>query len=315
MAKVVLATAFGGPEVLSVVEQPVREPGPGEAVVLVRAAGVNPIELKLYAGTMVSDPSRLPMRLGSEAAGVVTAVGPDAVGPEGPVAVGDEVIAFRVSGAYASEIVVKATSLVAKPRGLAWPSAAGLMLTGATAVHLLTATGVAEGDTVLVHGGSGGVGLMVVQLAVLRGATVVATAGAGNHDLLRGFGATPVTYGEGLADRVREAAPEGVDVALDLIGTDEALDVSLELVSDRDRIATIANFVRGPESGIKVLGGGPGADPGDELRAAARPELARLAGDGSLTVVVAEAFGLEQVADAHRVLAEGHTTGRIVLLP
>jgi NADPH:quinone reductase-like Zn-dependent oxidoreductase len=315
MAKIVLATAYGGPESLSVVDQPVGDPGPGEIRVLVRAVGVNPSDLKSYSGTFGTDPAALPKRLGSEAAGVVTAVGPDAVGPAGPVDVQDEVILFRITGAYASEVVVPAAAAVPKPRGVSWQEAAGLMLTGATAVHLLTATAVGEGDTVLVHGGSGGVGLMAVQLAALRGATVVATASPARHDLLRNLGAEPVAYGDGLLERVREAAPQGVDVALDLIGTDEALDVSLALVADRDRIATIANFARGPGAGIKVLGGGPGADPGDDVRAAARTELAQLAGDGSLRVLVAEAYGLERVAEAHRLLATGHTTGKIVLLP
>ena len=121
---------------------------------------------------------------------------------------------------------------------------------------------------------------MAVQLARLRGARVVATAGERNHDLLRELGAEPVAYGDGLADRVRALAPDGVDVALDLVGTDEAMDVSLALVADHDRIATIANFARGPREGVKLLGGGPGADPGNDIRDAARAELARLAGDG-----------------------------------
>ena len=154
----------------------------------------------------------------------------------------------------------------------------------------------------LVHGASGGVGLYAVQLARLRGARVIATAGERNHDLLRELGAEPVAYGDGLLDRVRALAPDGVDAALDLIGNDEAMDVSLALV-DRDRIATIANFARGPQEGVKLLGGGPGADAGDELRAAARPELARLAGSGELRVLVAATYPLDDAADAHRQIA------------
>ena len=114
---------------------------------------------------------------------------------------------------------------------------------------------------------------------------------------------------------MRALAPDGVDVALDLVGTDEAMDVSLALVADRDRIASIANFARGPREGIKLLGGGPGADPGDEIRAAARPELARLAGEGTLRVVVAATYPLDDAADAHRQIGTGHTTGKIVLIP
>jgi len=156
---------------------------------------------------------------------------------------------------------------------------------------------------------------MAVQLAVARGATVIGTASPARHDLLRELGAHPVAYGDGLAGRVRAAAPDGVDAALDLIGTDEAVDVSLALVSDRARIATIAAFARGGEAGIKVLGNGPGADPGTEIRDAARLELARLAGDGSLRVFVTQTFPLAGVADAHRAIMGGHVTGKIALIP
>jgi NADPH:quinone reductase-like Zn-dependent oxidoreductase len=143
------------------------------------------------------------------------------------------------------------------------------MLTGVTAWHALAATDVHQGDTVLMHGAAGGVGLIAIQLAVGRGATVIATASPARHDFLRGLGAIPVGYGAGLDGRVRAAAPGGVDVALDLIGTDEALDVSLDLVADRARIATIVVTPRSREAGIKLLGGAPGADPGTE--SATRP--------------------------------------------
>jgi NADPH:quinone reductase len=320
MSAVVIATAFGGPEVLSIVDQPVPEPGPGEARIEVRAAGVNPVDWKVYSGRMGADPDRLPMRLGSEAAGVVTAVGPDvaggaAAGPAGPVRVGDEVIAYRAPGAYAAELTVPASALVPKPARLDWAQASGLMLTGVTAWHALAATDVHQGDTVLMHGAAGGVGIMAVQLAVGRGATVIATASAPRHEFLQALGAIPVVYGDGLADRVRAAAPGGVDVALDLIGTDEALDISLALVPDRTRIATIVVTPRAREAGIKLLGGAPGADPGTEIRNAARLDLARLAGDGTLKVFVTRTYPLSQVAGAHRDIMDGHATGKIVLIP
>ncbi|MGN6253133.1 MAG: quinone oxidoreductase family protein [Marmoricola sp.] len=314
-ARVVLAPRYGGPEVLEIVAQPLAEPAAGEVVLEVRAAGVNPADVKSYDGTFGTDPAALPKRLGYEASGVVTAVGAEAVGPVGPVQVGDEVIAFRVNGAYADVLVVPAKAVVPKPAELAWEPAAGLMLTGATAVHALTATAVGERDTVLVHGGSGGVGRMAVQLAALRGARVIATASPRQHDELRALGAEPVAYGDGLEDRVRALAPGGIDAALDLVGTDEALDVSLALVADRQRIATIANFDRGPAEGIRVLGGGPGADPGNEVRDAARPELARLAGEGRLRVDVAATLPLADVAEAHRLVTSGHAGGKVVLVP
>lgn len=303
-----MAAAYGGPENLRIVETSLPEPGPGEVRVSVRAAGVNPADAKSYRND--GDPARLPLPLGYEAAGEVTAVGPDT-----SVAVGDPVIVFRTSGAYATDLVVSEATLTAKPSSLGWPEAGGLMLTGATATHTLVATEVAEDDTVLVHGGTGGVGLMAVQLARLRGARVIATASARRDALLRELGAEPVVYGEGLADRVRALAPDGVDVAIDLVGTDEAMDVSLALVADRDRIATIANFARGPSEGVKLLGGGPGADPGTEIRDAARPELARLAGEGQLRVIVKETYPLDDAAEAHRQILTGHTTGKLVLLP
>src|SRR5229473_1475444 len=142
MSAVVIATAFGGPDVLEIANQPPGEPGPGEALIEIRAAGVNPIDYKVYSGAMGADPARLPLRLGSEASGVVTAVGPDAVGPAGPVQVGDEVIAYRAPGAYATELVVPAQAVIPKPGTLDWPRAAGLMVTGVTAWHLLAATDV-----------------------------------------------------------------------------------------------------------------------------------------------------------------------------
>jgi NADPH2:quinone reductase len=315
MSAVVVATAFGGPEVLSVLDAAPGEPGPGQVRITVRAAGVNPADWKGYSGAWGTDPSRLPMRLGFEAAGVVSAVGPDARGPAGPVRVGDEVIAYRVSGAYAAELVVPAVAVVPKPARLGWVEAGGLMLAGTTAAHTLSATAVGAGDTLVVHGAAGGVGLMVVQLAIARGARVIGTAGAASHDRLRAIGAEPVPYGAGLADRLRAAAPEGVDAAVDTVGTDEALDVSLELVADRDRIASIAAFARGAAAGIRLLGSGPGADPGDEVRDAARAELARLAGDGTLRVFVEATYPLAAAADAHRHGLAGHSHGKIVLLP
>ena len=156
---------------------------------------------------------------------------------------------------------------------------------------------------------------MAVQLAAGRGATVVATASPARHDLLRDLGAIPVAYGPGLTGRVRAAAPGGVDAALDLVGTDEAMDTSLALVADRARIATMVAFARGAKEGIKILGGAPGADPGTEIRAAARLELARLTREKKLRVIVSRTFPLGDVAEAHRSLMTGHTTGKIALIP
>ncbi|NHC13709.1 NADP-dependent oxidoreductase [Motilibacter deserti] len=315
MTRVIVAASYGGPEALTLRDEQVRSPRPGEAVLEVRAAGVNPADWKSYSGAWGADPTKLPIRLGYEAAGVVADVGPDAVGPAGPVRVGDEVIAFRVAGAYAERLVVKAAALVPKPAGMAWEEAAGLMLAGATAYHALVASSVAAGDTVLVHGAAGGVGLMAVQLAVARGARVIGTASPGRHTALRELGAEPTAYGPGLADRLRALAPAGIDAAVDTVGTDEAVDVSVELVRDRERVVTIAAFERGEAVGIRRIGGGPGADPGTALRDAARLELVRLVEQGALRVFVDEAFPLAAAAEAHRLGQQGHSHGKIVLVP
>jgi NADPH:quinone reductase len=313
MAHVVVATAFGGPEVLSVVQETVDGPGAGEVRLAMRVAGINPVDWKRYSGSM-GTAAALPMRLGFEAAGVVTEVGSDAVGPAGPVVAGDEVIAYRIDGGYADELVIPASTVVPKPAAMSWEAAGGLMLAGATAIHALAAAGVGAGETVLVHAAAGGVGLMVVQIAAARGAHVIGTASEGNHEYLRELGAEPTTYGDGLADRVRALVPDGVDAAIDCIGSDEAVDVSLELVADRDRIVSIAAFPRGAEVGIKMIGGGPGADPGTELRNAARLQLTALVEQGKLSVR-ARSFALDDVAEAHREGQAGHVTGKLVLVP
>jgi NADPH2:quinone reductase len=315
MTTAVVATGFGGPEVLEVIETPIEPPGPGEVRLEVRAAGTNPVDYKRYSGAFGRDPAQLPMRLGREAAGVIAAVGEAAEGPAGKLRVGDEVIAYPIDGAYAAAVIVPASSVVPKPSTLSFEPSSGLMLTGATAVHALTVVSVGAGDTVVVHGGGGGVGLMAVQLAVAGGARVIATASESGHRYLRELGAEPVVYGDGLLERIRVFAPEGVDAAIDTVGTDEAIDTSVALVADRNRIVTIAAFQRGFELGLKVIGGAPGADPGTEIRSAARLELVRRAEAGELRVLLAATYPLAEVAAAHRALATGHTHGKIVLVP
>lgn len=309
MATMVVARDFGGPEVLDVVEAEVPSPGPGEVRLTVRAAGVNPADLKLREGLFGRPP--LPLRLGSEVAGVVAEVGEDVA----DLAVGDEVVAYRVSGGYATELVTKAVNVFRKPPGLPFEEAAGLLLVGATATHALEAAGIGEADTVLVHAAGGGVGQAVVQLARLRGARVIGTGSERSFDVLREVGAEPVAYGSGLTDRVRELAPDGVTAAIDIAGTDEALATSLALVADRDRIVTVVPRQEAVDAGIRAIGGGPGADPGTQIRNAARAELVRLAGEGAIKVRVSRTFPLAEAAEAHRFVAEGHPSGKVVLIP
>jgi NADPH:quinone reductase-like Zn-dependent oxidoreductase len=315
MTKAAVATEYGGPEVLDIIDVPTPEPGAGEVRIGVRGAGVNPIDFKVYSGMFGTKPENLPMRLGFEVAGVIEAVGPpldDSAVTD--FAVGDEVMAHQVSGGYAEQIVAPVATLVHKPTNLDWSEAAGLLLTGATAVHALTAVDASAGETILIHG-SGGVGLAAIQLAKARGARAIATASEARHDELRALGAEPVVYGDGLLERVQALAPDGVDAAFDTVGTDEALEVSLALVANRDRIATVANFTTASAAGVKLLGGGPGADPGTEIRSAAKFELAELAGDGRFRVILDQTFPLADVAAAHPLQASGHASGKVVLLP
>lgn len=305
-----MAAAYGGPEVLAVQDVEVPAPADGQVLIDVRAAGANPIDYKLYSGEMGRDPAALPMPIGLEVSGVVAAVGSGATGYTGALSVGDEVVATGMRGGYAEQVIVDAKDVGHKPDSLSSEQAAGLLLVGGTAWHLLTNTGVGMGDTVLIHGAAGGVGLLAVQLAVARGASVIGTASPARHDELRKYGTTPVAYGPGLADRVRSIGP--VDAALDLVGTDEALDTSVELVADRSRIATIAGFGRAAELGIAAL---TGADGGQAIRDAARPELLALARDGKLEVTVDRAFPLADAAEAHRYLQTGHARGKVVVLP
>jgi NADPH:quinone reductase-like Zn-dependent oxidoreductase len=310
MTTTVVAAGFGGPEVLAVQDIVLPHPGPEQVLIDVKAAGTNPIDYKLYSGQLGNDPDDLPMPIGMEVAGVIAAVVPGTAGFTGPLDVGDEVIATNVRAGYSERVIVDAADVGHKPATLSFEQAAGLLLAGGTAWHLLTATKVNQGDTVLIHGASGGVGLMAVQLAVARGARVIATASPARHDQLRGYGAIPVGYGEGLADRVR--AIGAVDAALDLVGTDEALDTSVELVPEVSRIATIAGFGHAAELGIAIL---TGADGGDAIRAAARPALIDLAGSGKLEVTVDRVFALEDAPEAHRYLQTGHARGKVVLVP
>ena len=308
MTRIVAPVDFGGPEQLVVSEVPTPLPGPGEVRVAVRAIGVNPIDWKIYGGRIGRDRDAL-ANIGFELAGVVDAVGDDVE----RWAVGDDVIATQVPGnAYTDAAVVPAAGLIAKPEGLSWELAASVPVAGATAAHAVEAAGVGDGGTLLVHGAAGGVGGLVVQLARRRGARVIATASERNHEYLRSLGAEPVTYGEGLGDRVRALAPDGVDAAVDTVGTDEAIDVSLDVVGDPRRVVSTAAYQR-RDDGIVLIGGG--GYPGTEIRDAARPQVARLLATGELTLPIQATYSLEATAEAHRAGLTGHTRGKLVIVP
>ncbi|MFD7590436.1 NADP-dependent oxidoreductase [Kitasatospora sp. NPDC059811] len=301
--KAVTVTRSGGPEVLRVTEVPDPEPGPGEVRVRVFAAGVQPVDLAIREGFRppgaVVEP---PFVLGNEFAGVVDRLGPDGSGWQ----VGDEVLGFRFLDSQAELVTVDAAQLVAKPAGMPWEQAGSLSASGQTAHLALTLLAVGPGDTVLVHGASGGVGTVAVQLARAWGATVIGTASERNHDYLRDLGAIPVAYGEGLVERVRAVAPQGVDAAFDAAGRG-TLAASVELVSDRSRIGTVVDYPEAERLGVRGLRG---------PRTAARlTELVRLREAGGLRLEVAEALPLERAAEAHRLVGAGHVRGKVVLVP
>ena len=306
-----VAHELGGPDGWRLDDHEVPAPGTGEVTIEVRAAGMNPADVK-HVGTG-TDASRLPVAIGYEVAGVVAAVGPDTEIATGPVVVGDEVLAFRIAGGYATAITVRAADVFAKPPGLGFAEAANLLLAGTTALDMLRAAHVVAGDTIVLHGASGAVGVSVLQQARLLGVTVVGTASPGRFDVVRRFGGVPVAHGEGLEQRVREAAADGRVAALDAAGTDEAVDVSLALVADRSRIVTIAAKAHAERDGFTALAGS--SPESARYRDSVRARLVELAGSGELVVPMARTYALDDALAAVAELMGGHPGGKLALLP
>lgn len=299
----------GGLEVFDFIEEELPSPGHGEVLIEVRACGVNPADWKHVArgGFEGLKP------VGYEVSGIIAALGPDTVIASGGGAPGDKVVAFRVSGGYSSALVVRATDVFAKPASLDHPAAANLLLAGTTAAEMLDVTGVRAGDTIMVHGASGAVGVSIIQQAQLLGVRVVGTASEQKFDVVRGFGGVPVRYGEGLEARLRKISPEGYAAALDAVGTDEAIDVSLALVSDRARIVTIAAGHRAGQDGIRAIAGNMPASAAfrDDVRA----RILNLAARGDLVVPIAGSYPLSQAKDALAFMHDRHPSGKIALIP
>lgn len=310
MAQHWIATRPGDLDVFELEEYDVRPPQQGEVTIVVRAAGMNPADAKHVARGNDAD---FPKAIGYEVAGVVSAVGADTEIGSGPVAVGDEVLAFRISGGWATEVTVAARDVFAKPADLSYAEAANLLLAGTTASEMLHVTGVQKGDTILVHGASGAVGVSVLQQAALLGARVIGTASTGSFAVVTRYGGVPVTYGDGLEQRVRETAPEGVVAALDCVGTDEAVDVSLALVTDRQRIVTIAAPERAKDDGFTAIAGAMPAS--QAYRDSVRADLVRMAGEGRLVVPVARTFPLADAREAAELLMGQHPGGKLALEP
>lgn len=309
----VIAPRYGGPEVLETVRVAVPEPGPGEVTIAVRAAGVNPVDYKRFSGRMTSDPDALPVRPGYEIAGVVTALGAGTELATGGGAVGDEVLAFRTpGGGYTSLITLPARDVFAKPASLDFPAAANLLLAGTTALDMLRIVPAVEGATVLVHGASGAVGVLLLQLLRRGGVRAIGTASEGRFDVVRQFGGEPVRYGDGLADRVRALVPTGIAAAYDCVGTDEAVDVSLALIP-ASQLVTIAAHERAQREGFPAVGG---QDPESaRYRDRVRGELIALAASGELVVPVVRTYPMAAAAEALTLLADGHPGGKIALMP
>jgi NADPH:quinone reductase-like Zn-dependent oxidoreductase len=301
--KAVTFSEYGGPDVLEVTEVDEPHPGPGQVRIRVRGAGVNPIDCKLRSGAMAQfAPVEFPVIIGREAAGVVDEVGEGVSGTEP----GDEVFGWTVSGGAAEYAVLSSWAI--KPAQLTLEEAAGMPVAVETPVRVFSVLGgLGEGQTIVINGAAGGVGGMAVQLAKARGARVIGTASERNHEYLRELGAEPTTYGEGLAGRVRELAPEGVDLAFDTAGKGD-IPALIELTGDPAKVATIADF-SAAELGVKVTGGS------DERHTEALGEAAELVKQGRLRVTVAGTYGFRQAAEAHRQSEAGHTRGKLVLLP
>jgi NADPH:quinone reductase-like Zn-dependent oxidoreductase len=297
--KAVRYSRFGGPEVLEIVDLPDPLAGPGQVRIAVRAAGVNPSDWKKRKGLMDGE---LPQTLGYEAAGVVDELGPDVAG----VAVGDRVFGFCPDGAAQAELAVL-SYYAPIPPVLDFVGAAALPAAVETATRALDQLGVGSGSTLLVNGASGSVGSAAVQLAVVRGARVIGTAGPANQQYLRALGAEPVTYGPGLVARVRALAPGGVDLALDVAGSGVLAEL-IELTGPAGHVLTVADFGGARRHGVRFSSG----DAGRAVHALG--EIGELIESGRFSLRVAQSFPLAKVAEAHRLSEQGHAGGKLVLL-
>jgi NADPH:quinone reductase-like Zn-dependent oxidoreductase len=276
----------------------------GEVRVRVIAAGINPGEISIREGAVHERfPAKFPSGQGSDFAGIVVEVGDRVDG----VAIGDEVIGFSDErSAQAVSVTIAADRVIPKPHVVDWNAAGSLYIAGTTARACIVATRVKRGDTVVVAGAAGGVGILATQLAVLAGAAVVATASKENHAYLESLGAIPVEYGKGLADRIRKIVPDGVDAFIDTHG-DGNVEAAVALGVDRDRINSIADFAARKKYGVR--GEGMATVPPRETLI----ELARLLSNGDLVVPILATYPLEQVRAAYERLAKRHGLGKIVL--
>lgn len=290
---------FGGPEVLKIVDLPGPHPGPGQVRIMVRAAGVNPSDWKKRQGLM---DQKLPQTLGYEAAGIVDEIGDGVV----DVAVGDRVFGFCTDGAAQAEFAVL-SHYVPVPPPIDFAEAAALPSIIETAARALDQLGVRRGQTLLINGASGNVGSGAVQLAVARGARVIGTGSAATHDVVRALGAEPVAYGDGMAQRVRELAPGGVDLALDVAGSG-VLPQLIDLAGGTEHVITLADVAGAQQFGVRFSRG----ESGRAIYTLA--QISDLIESGRFTLPAIHRFALADIADAHRAGESGQFRGKLVLL-
>ena len=306
MAKAVRFDKYGSVDVLYVADVEVPSAAAGEVVVRVHAAGINPGEAAIRQGYLDSMfPATFPSGEGSDLAGVVSAVGDGVT----EFSAGDEVLGWSERrSSHAEYVTVPAGQLIRKPAGLSWPVAGAMYVVAVTAYAAVRAVSAGPGDTVVVSAAAGGVGTMVVQLLKIRGASVIGIASAANHAWLTAHGVTPVTYGDGLAGRLKAAAPDGIDAFIDLFGPDYVR-LAVDLGVPRDRIETIIAFAAAQEYGTKSEGSSD-ASTTDVLA-----EMTDLVASGQIEIPIAASYPLGEVQRAYTELEQRHTRGKIVLIP
>ncbi|UNS98508.1 NADP-dependent oxidoreductase [Streptomyces tubbatahanensis] len=298
---------FGAADVLAPHRVELPEPGPGQVRVRVRTAAVNPLDWKIRRGGMTElFPVPLPHVPGLEAAGVVEAVGPDV----GGLGVGDEVFGRTSTGSYAAHALAEARNLVRRPHALGWAEAAVIPTAAETALRCFAYLGLERGETLLFHAAAGGVGTLALQLAAARGIRVIGTASEHNHAYVRQLGGEPVSYGEGLTERVRRLSPRGVDAAIDGAGRGGSVEASLALTGGSARVVTIVHPDEAARSGVHFSGGG-----GDWDFAGALAEASALHAAGfGLRLPVHRMYPLADAAAAMAESESGHVRGKVVLV-
>ncbi|MFD8593615.1 NADP-dependent oxidoreductase [Kitasatospora sp. NPDC059646] len=299
MVKAFGFVAYGGPEQQQFLDRPLPEPGPGGVRIEVRAAGVNPADWKKRQGWF-GTAAEPPVVMGSEAAGVVTAVGDGANG----FAVGDEVFGIAPGGAFAEQVLLSARATARKPAAVGFDQAAALPVAAATAYDAVQQLDPHDGETLLIVGIAGGVGSAAAQIARARGVHVLGTAGAGSADHVRSLGATPVRYGEGVADRLRAVAPDGVDAILDLVGDGAVRDVAGALRRP-GRLVSTADRATAEELG--------GAYVRRDGTATVLTALADLVAAGTLDPQISARYPLDRAAEAIAEVESGHARGKLIL--